>query len=199
MRSSSFFAGIVSEPACDVAERERRDAVTLTPACSTCSTAACIAAPLHAGQSPRTGTAARRARAIRTAPERGGFRRGPAAAVAFHRRATEPGDRRIVPTVPLAQPQKRARRLDRRRRVFTTGPLVRLVNLHRRIRFPVDREASARGGRTLGQGFGRLQPRSQVRQRDLRPARRRKSARRAGGPYSRARRRLRRRWSASAC
>ena len=168
MRSSSFFAGIVSEPACDVAERERRDAVTLTPACSTCSTAACIVGAFQAGQSPRTGTAARRARAIALHPSEE-TSTWPPAAVAFHRREAEPGDRRIVQTVRLAQPQKPARRLNRRQRVVTTAGAVRLVNLHLRIRFPPDGRRQPAEVERLGNVSPDVtgRPRSHVRQQDV--------------------------------
>ncbi len=87
-----------------------------------------VAADRHAGPKSAGG---------RAAAERGGSRRGPPAAVAFYRPTAEPGDRRIVQTVPLAQPQRPAHRLDRRKRVVTTAA-VRLVDLHRRIRFPPD-------------------------------------------------------------
>ena len=143
--------------------------VTPAPARSRCSTAACIAAALHTGQSPRTGTAARRARAIRTAPERGGSRRGPAAAVAFHRRATEPGDRRVVPTVPLAQPPETGSSPRPTEARLHDGTACAAGQPSSPDPVPVDRKASTRGGRTPGQRSPDVtrRPRSHVRQQDV--------------------------------
>ncbi len=143
-----------------------------------------VAADQHAGPKSAGG---------RAAAERGGSRRGPPAAVAFYRPTAEPGDRRIVQTVPLAQPQRPAHRLDRRKRVVTT-PAVRLVDLHRRIRFPPDGGVSPRRHNAWAGSRPMYRATSEARA-PTRPACRKtaKSPRRAGGPCGRPRRRSRKR------